>query len=117
MKIDFLKAAARIPSDQLEDLGPVGEPVGAPVSRLRGRVLYAGPDGAVEAGVWECSPGRWRRQVKQAEFCQFLAGRCVFHADSGQHLEIQAGDAVHFPANSMGTWEIIETVRKTYLTY
>ena len=65
--------------------------------------------------AYESSPGKFRRQIKNAEFCHFIAGRCVFHADSGERLDIRAGDAVFFPANTTGTWEVIETARKTYI--
>jgi hypothetical protein len=117
MKIQILKSAAAIPAAELDDWGKVQEPAGEPVSRLRGREMVSAHGGAVEAGVWECTPGKWRRQVKLAEFCQFLSGRCRFHADSGERLEIRGGDAVFFPENSTGVWEVIETVRKTYLIF
>jgi len=111
MKLTLIKAPAAAASAKLEDWGPVGEPVGQPVPKLRGQGAHEAPD----VGVWECSPGKFRRQIKSAEFCHFIAGSCVFHADSGERLEIKAGDAVFFPANTLGTWEILETARKTYI--
>ena len=111
MALTLIKGVSSIPSSALEDQGPVVQPVGEPIARIRSRSDHEGPD----IGVWECSPGRWRRQVKSAEFSHFVSGRCVFHADSGERLEIAAGDAVIFPANTTGTWEIIETVRKIYV--
>ena len=111
MKLTHIKAPATAPSAKLEDWGPVGEPVGQPVPALRGQGAHEGPD----VGVWECSPGKFRRQIKSAEFCHFIAGHCIFHADSGEHLDIRTGDAVFFPANTLGTWEILETARKTYI--
>ena len=42
------------------------------------------------------------------------AGRDV-EIDNGQVIEIKAGDALYFPAESLGIWEIHETVRKTYI--
>ena len=97
-------------SSALEDWGAVGEPVGTPVPTLRGKESREGPD----VGIWECAPGKFRRQVKGAEFMHFLAGRGRFHSDTGQVVEIRAGDAVYFPANTFGTWEVIATLRKTY---
>ncbi len=35
--------------------------------------------------------------------------------DADVALDIRAGDAVFFPANTLGTWEILETARKTYI--
>src|SRR3990172_9520793 len=117
MKIRLLKAPVRIAAADLEDWGKVAAPLGDPVARLRGGEVVARPGGAFAAGVWECPPGRWRRQVKQAEFCHFVAGHCFFQPDGGERLEIRAGDAVFFPENTTGTWEVIETVRKTYVTF
>jgi uncharacterized cupin superfamily protein len=55
--------------------------------------------------------------VKEAEFAHFLAGRCTFIADDGQRLEIAAGDTTYWPANSMGVWDVHETVRKVYIIF
>ena len=35
--------------------------------------------------------------------------------DCGEPFDICAGDAVWFPAYTTGTWEITETLRKTYV--
>lgn len=69
----------------------------------------------VETGIWECTPGRWRRQIVRQEFCHFVAGRCTFTPDGGEPIEIRAGDALMMPANTLGIWDIQETVRKTYV--
>jgi len=117
MTMTLFKAPASTPSADLEDWGPVTQPVGPLVARLRGRKLAGSDDVVIESGVWECSPGVWRRQVTKAEFCHFIAGRCSFAHDDGTRIEIAAGDSVYFPANSRGTWDIKETVRKVYLIY
>lgn len=61
-----------------------------------------------------CTPGCWRRQIVQQEFCHFIQGRCTFTPDD-ETLTIEAGDALMLPANSTGIWDIQETVRKTYV--
>jgi hypothetical protein len=66
-------------------------------------------------GVWECSPGRWRRQIMMAEFAHFLSGQGRFYPDSGDPFDIKAGDAIFFPMNTTGLWEITETLRKSYV--
>ena len=108
--ITHIKQAAATPSSLLEDWGKVGEPVGEPVPFLRGEESHEKPD----IGVWECSPGRFRRQIRNAEFMYFVQGRARFLADSGQVSEIRAGDAVYFPPDTLGTWDVSETLRKTY---
>ena len=111
MKLTLIKAAHAMLPEELADRGPANQPQGEPVARIRSKSLHEQPN----CGVWECSPGKWRRAVTQAEFSHFVAGKCRFHADSGETLDIEASDAVLFPPNTLGTWEVIETVRKNYL--
>ena len=92
---------------------PVREPIDSPVSSASTHAVE-GQDGLL-TGVWECSPGRWRRQVLSREFSHFIAGHCVFTPDDGEPVELRAGDAVLFPANCQGTWDIRETVRKSFV--
>ncbi|MDX1737415.1 MAG: cupin domain-containing protein [Alphaproteobacteria bacterium] len=111
----LVKDIARRASADLADWGPVGLPEGEPVSNLRGITLEETADGKLDTGIWECSPGRWRRQVKNAEMCHFHFGKCKFIHDDGTVLEIEGGDTVFFPANSTGIWDVEETVRKSYM--
>jgi hypothetical protein len=111
-----LQNAPAIPSSELEDWGPVPVPRGEPGSRLSGRVIASNPDGS-EAGLWECTPGTWVRQVMDAEIATFFSGHAVFTPEGGEPFHIRAGDVVWFPANSRGVWQILETTRKSYLTY
>lgn len=97
----------------LADATPVAVPLGEPVAVTSSHSVERSDD--VEAGVWECSPGRWRRQIVQQEFCHFIAGRCTFTPDGGEPIEIRAGDALMMPANTTGVWDIQETVRKTFV--
>lgn len=68
-------------------------------------------------GFWECTPGRFRRQVPEAEYSYFIEGRGSFTPDSGEKIEFCAGDAIYFAANTQGEWEIFETVRKAYVIF
>ncbi|GAB7528372.1 cupin domain-containing protein [Pseudomonas sp. 3A(2025)] len=92
---------------------PVLEPIGTPVAAT---ALHAHETAdKLLTGVWECSPGRWRRKVLAREFSHFIAGHCIFTPDDGEPVELRAGDAVLFPANCHGTWEVLETVRKSFV--
>lgn len=110
MKIDHFRDTARLP---LGEPGAVAVPLGEPCSQVA--TTNVERDDGVEAGVWECTPGRWRRQIAQREFCHFIQGRCTFTPDGGEPLHIQAGDALMFPANTTGIWDVQETVRKSYV--
>ena len=115
MTIIKMNDAVNIPSEELEDWG-IPKTIGEPKCQLRGLFIKENPDGS-EAGIWECTPGKFIREVKQAEMVTFLSGHCIFHPEDGEPIEIKGGDVLFFPENSMGTWEIIETVRKAYLIY
>lgn len=98
------------------DLGkplPVALPLGDPVSQVS-CLDVARPD-QVETGIWECTPGTWRRQITDQEFCHFIAGKGSFTPDGGEPIHFKAGDAFLLPANSFGVWVIDETARKTYV--
>jgi uncharacterized cupin superfamily protein len=116
MAIKKVENVANIPSGELDDWGPVPQPVSEIVSRLRGRIINENPDGS-EAGIWECTPGTWTRVVMDAEISSFVAGHALFHPDDGETIDIKAGDTVYFDNDSKGTWEVLETVRKAYLTF
>jgi uncharacterized cupin superfamily protein len=101
----------------LAEVGPVSVPLGEPVARLTCSEFAVIAEKNVEAGVWECSPGVWRRQVLQAELCHFVSGHAFFTPENGERIEIRAGDAVFFPPNSRGVWDVRETIRKSYVTF
>lgn len=97
----------------LKHSAPVAVPLGEPVAVASTTSVER--DDGVETGIWECTPGRWRRQIVQQEFCHLIKGRCTFTPDGGEPLHIEAGDALMLPANSTGIWDIQETVRKSYV--
>ncbi|SCX44346.1 hypothetical protein SAMN03159507_00650 [Pseudomonas sp. NFACC32-1] len=110
MTIEHFPDTAALPLGQAH---PVAVPLGEPVAHVSSNAVER-TDG-VEAGVWECTPGRWQRQIVQQEFCHFIQGRCTFTPDEGTPIDIQAGDALMFPANTTGIWDVQETVRKSYV--
>ena len=111
-----LTLSAQLPSASLGPAIPVAEPLGAPVAQTRN--LPAPPaDANASYGVWECSPGRWRRQVLKAEFSHILSGRCRFVPDVGEPVVLRGGDSVYFPPDSHGVWEIEQTLRKVYVVF
>jgi uncharacterized cupin superfamily protein len=75
---------------------------------------WAAPDGAVETGTWEATPGTFARAIVDAEFCHFVRGHATFVTEDGRRFEFRAGDAAYFPPRTLGLWTIHETLRKTY---
>ena len=101
---------------KLDVWGPIKVHVAGPVAQLSGVKLEVDEANGTETGIWECTPGSWRRQVKESESCTFIKGHAIFHADSGETIDIRPGTAIFFPANTTGIWEVKETVRKVYMT-
>lgn len=93
---------------------PVAQPLGDLVSQTRVALDEVIEDPRFSLGVWECTPGAWRRQVLQAEYSYFISGKGTFTPDEGEAIHFQAGDAVYFPPNTTGVWQIEETVTKHY---
>jgi uncharacterized cupin superfamily protein len=114
-KMIIIRQAAGIPAAQLDELGPVKEPLSWPPSELIGRKIHVGRPGVRMMGVWECSPGRWQRTIMQEEFAHFIEGSARFIPDNGEPIDIKAGDTIWFPPRSRGVWEITEKVRKVYI--
>ena len=83
-KLTLIKAPHKLDSTAIDARGPAGLPVGEPVVQLHSKAYHDAP----KAGVWEATPGKFRRQVKEAEFSHFIAGRCKFHHDGGEILDI-----------------------------
>ena len=78
--------AVNILSEELEDWG-IPKTIGEPKCQIRGLFIRENPDGS-EAGIWECTPGKFVREVMQAEMVTFLSGHCIFHPENGDPVEI-----------------------------
>ncbi len=96
-------------------MGAVGLPLSEPACQLQGEKFEIPGKEATDTGIWECSPGRYRRQVVAGEFMHILSGRCTFAPDDGPQITIAAGDTLFFSPNTTGIWDIQETVRKVYV--
>ncbi|MCX5466861.1 cupin domain-containing protein [Acinetobacter nematophilus] len=72
---------------------------------------------AASIGVWESSPGKFKRHIANREFSHIVKGWCIFTPEGGEPVELRAGDAVLFPANCEGVWDIKEDFRKTYCIF
>lgn len=84
-------------------------------SQSSGRVLYKGPGGQPEVGLWICTPGRWRLAIPRDELCYFVAGRAEYRRDNGERIEIAPNTLVLFPAGWAGECTVHETMRNTYM--
>ncbi|MGD1877754.1 MAG: cupin domain-containing protein [Kiloniellaceae bacterium] len=85
------------------------------VSHSSGRLLWKGDGGRPEAGVWVCTPGRWRLSLPADELCHFVAGRATYRSDDGESIEVGTGTVVHFRQGWAGECEVFETLRNLYM--
>jgi len=90
---------------------------GLPSPKLATQEFYGAPDGTVHTGVWEASPGTFRRAIVDAEFSHFISGHATFVAEDGTSYEFRGGNAAYFPPNTKGVWTVHETLRKTYCVW
>ncbi|MBP5990161.1 MAG: DUF861 domain-containing protein [Piscinibacter sp.] len=73
-------------------------------------------NGTLYTGVWRCEPGHWRIAFGPAEHELFtvLQGRCRVHADDGSFEEAGPGEALCISPGFSGSFEVLETLTKTY---
>jgi uncharacterized protein len=104
------------------DIASIEPEEGAPAE---GRLISGNPrfrtwnfeeaEGGVYAGVWESTPGKWRIEYDEWEFCHILAGVSVITEEGGEARTVKAGDRFVIRPGFKGSWEVIETTRKDYV--
>jgi uncharacterized protein len=114
MKVQQIRQAVDVAA--LEDWGTAGLP-GTEPARVTGRQYVIPGAEAVDTGVFECSPGTYRRSVKQAEVMHFIKGSGNFTPDGEDTIHFTAGDTLFFEANTEGLWNVDETMRKIYVIF
>lgn len=72
-------------------------------------------EGGLYAGIWESTPGKWRIEYDEWEFCHILSGVSVISEDGGDTRTISEGDSFVLKPGFKGTWEVLETTRKEYV--
>ncbi len=113
MSIQILPQSATL--SPLNDQGVVARPLSQPPCQTRGLDIALAGAGDNGCGIWECNPGRFERQIPEAEVMHILSGACSFTPKDGEPLDIKAGDTLFFPANTTGVWHIRQTLRKVYV--
>jgi uncharacterized cupin superfamily protein len=101
--------------DELQDQGSPAQSKSEPPCRFSGIDVALTGAGDNTCGIWQCTPGRFRRQLAQAEVMHVLAGRGSFTPTHGETIEFRAGDTLFFPAHTTGEWHIEETLRKVFV--
>ncbi|OFW99725.1 MAG: cupin [Alphaproteobacteria bacterium RIFCSPHIGHO2_12_FULL_63_12] len=71
--------------------------------------------GGLYAGLWESTPGKWRIQYDEWEYCRILSGVSIVSEDGGAGRRVTAGDSFIIRPGFRGVWEVVETTRKEYV--
>lgn len=67
------------------------------------------------AGLWESTPGEWRIEYDEWEFCHIVSGEGTVTHDDGTTLRYGPGDAFVLRPGFRGTWRVDLTTRKHYV--
>jgi len=76
-------------------------------------VLDASPDGRVERGVWELTPGTVT-DVEADELFVVVSGRATVEVAGGPTLQLAPGSVGILREGDRATWYVHETLRKVY---
>ncbi|GGE16096.1 hypothetical protein SAMN05421774_104205 [Gemmobacter megaterium] len=71
--------------------------------------------GALFAGIWQSTPGKWRVAYDEWEYVHILSGHSVLTDDQGSETVLKTGDRWIIRPGFSGTWEVIETTVKDYV--
>lgn len=116
--IDELRTMVVAYSDVLDgELEPWGPRAGADAGdpQTSGITFFSGH--GVDVGVWECTPGGWAIEDRaDTETMLLLGGRVRITPAGGDPVELGEGDVFVLPAGWSGRWDVLETVRKLFVT-
>ncbi|MFN0184830.1 MAG: cupin domain-containing protein [Aquabacterium sp.] len=115
--LPLLKLQAQMPgAPEVDQPRPDRRIAGSPQRETWNSVDTAVGGSRLYCGVWRCEPGHWRIEMGAGEHELFtvLAGHCRVHAEDGTHQAAGPGEAVFIPAGFRGSFEVLETVTKTY---
>lgn len=76
---------------------------------------YESADGRTFCGVWEATKGQWRVSYDEWESCTLLSGHSIVTPEDAPPVHLRSGDTFVLEPGFRGTWEVVETTRKTYV--
>ncbi|WP_170433188.1 cupin domain-containing protein [Ruegeria arenilitoris] len=76
---------------------------------------FSSPDGALSAGTWTSTPGKWHAFTDKDEYCYIVEGHCALIHKDGTRQDFRTGDSFMIPNGFQGYWEVIETTTKHFV--
>ena len=100
-------------------LTPAGQRPGADSGDPQLKTLPVDCGTDAQVGIWECEPGGWPVVNRpNTETCYIISGKArLTDTETGQTVDISAGDFLTLPPGWSGRWDVIETVRKAYAIF
>ena len=81
------------------------------------KVLYTSKTEEFTAGIYECTPGKWKVSYAEDEFCTLIEGHLRMTSDKGEAQEFKAPDSFLIPSGFSGAWEPLSHLRKFFVIY
>lgn len=88
---------------------------GNPLQTLTHR--FISPCGRFSCGTWESTAGHWEVEYDEEEYCEILSGMSVVRDRAGREKVFSAGDRFVIPNGFSGTWEVVGSCRKVYVSH
>ena len=83
--------------------------------KASGRIDAGGPGHTTRTGIWRCTKGSVECTEQGDELMTILSGRCrLIYSESGEVIQLGAGDTYFVRDGSRVTWDIIEDVTKVF---
>lgn len=82
----------------------------------KGRHDLGNFESSLQVGVWECTPGKFEYTYPEDEICTLLEGKIRVTDADGKTHEFGAGDSFYTDKGETVTWEVVETIKKVFLT-
>jgi len=111
--VDFkTRSGAGVSKRRLADL-PNRVVAGEPLHKTQ--VRFTSEDGALTAGTWTSTPGKWVVFADRDEFCILLSGHAKLISEDGVVQEFKAGDSFLVPNGFRGFWHVLEPTTKNFV--
>lgn len=88
---------------------------GQPKSAVK--IIYTSKTEEFTAGIYECTPGKWKTRYTEDEFITLIEGHLRLTHDNGEVQEFKAPDSFLIPSGFSGIWEPLSHVRKFFVIY
>ena len=72
-------------------------------------------DGALFAGMWQTTPGKWKVSYSEWEYVYIHSGHSILTDTAGVETHLRAGDSYIIRRGYEGTWECVESTLKDYV--